>query len=944
MTNPSSEQWEQIRLKAAQFGHDWANETSERAEAQTFWNEFLAVFGIERRKVAQFEQQVEQLNKPGKGRIDLFWPRKLLAEHKSAGRDLDAAYLQGTDYFHGIEEDDLPAYVAVSDFARMRLYDVKTGDVIQFPITQLHRHVEDFAFLLGLQQRHLEERDPVNERAALEMAKLHDELAANGYSGHQLQVLLVRLLFLLFADDTGLMSVNMGFEDFLHDYTRADASDLGPKLWQMFDTLDQPYAERQENLDDFQRSLPYVNGELFSEPLRMAAFSEKMRARLLRACKVDWGEVSPAIFGAMFQGVVDKTLRRRLGAHYTSEENILKVLGPLFLDDLKTMREGARGNPADLLEFLNMLPKLRFFDPACGSGNFLILAYRELRRLELSALQEMLKNGRVLDISTHVRVNVEQFYGIEFDEFPAQIARTAMWLTDHQMNVEARWFGQNFPTLPLVRSAHITNGDALETNWAAILNLEVDASTIDYLYIVGNPPFSGRRHMSVAQREQVQRLFQGITNAGNLDYVAGWYLRSSQLMTKITKDWKHIKVAAALVSTNSITQGEQVSPLWETVLNDYKQIITFAHRTFKWQNDARNNAAVHCVIIGFRPLIQAPKRYRLFEYASPISAPTERAVTSINPYLTDGPQVIVRKVQRPLRRGVPELSFGNMPLDDGHLCIDSQAELDALLAVEPGAEKFIRPMLGANEIINGEERWVLWLKDAEPAELRKLPEIMKRVQAVHDWRASRDRVQTVRMANSPTSFGELRHPNGPYLAVPGVSSERREYIPMVFLDQNTIIKDQTFSLPGTDLFQFGLMQSRLHMDWMRAISGRMKSDYRYSKNLTYNTFPWLDRSSLKTAQVQAIEDAAQQVLEARSRYPGSNLAALYDPLAMPADLRTAHDALDRFVERSYGIKSNSTEAQRLAHLLKLYQADTPTLASQTAAPAKRSRKKASAKV
>ncbi|MFC3860650.1 DNA methyltransferase [Deinococcus antarcticus] len=927
--------WNEIRTRAAQFAERWQDAVKENAEAQTFWNELLAVYGIDRRRVAAFERKVKGLEKgSGRGRIDLLWPGLFMAEHKSKGRNLTEATQQAIEYAQVLEQHERPQWIAVSDFGQIRLQEVSTGEAWQFSLSDLPRQVERFAFLIGKQLRHQREADPVNVKAAQQMGKLHNLLESSGYTGHALEVLLVRLLFLLFGDDTGLWDERGLFYDLLADHTRSDGEDTGSVLGRLFQVLDTPSDRRQANLPEWLNAFPYVNGELFKERIDLADFSPKMREMLLSACTLDWGAVSPAIFGSMFQAVMDKTERRNLGAHYTSEANILKALGPLFLDELHAQREAARGNKARLEAFRESLPRMRFLDPACGSGNFLILAFRELRRLELDVLVELSRGQQFLHMILP-QVHVGQFYGIEYDEFPSQIARVAMWLTDHQMNLEAsHQLGQPIINLPLIQAAHIKHGDALEVDWLEHLELERDVNGLARVYVVGNPPFSGRRHMSTSQRQQVQRIFEGVRNAGNLDYVAAWFLRAAQLMTVITRNWPHMQTAAALVSTNSVTQGEQVAPLWETILGDHRQAITFAHRTFKWQNDAQNNAAVHCVIIGFRPVTQTPRERRLFDYATPSSVATESRVDAINPYLINGPDVIVRKAQRPLRRGIPELSFGSMPLDGGHLCINNRAERDALLAVEPGAEPFLFPMLGAQELLNGEPRWVLSLKDADPGVLRQLPEVVKRVQAVREWRASRDRAQTARMADSPTSFGEWRHPDGPYLAIPGVSSERRQYIPMVFLDERTIIKDQTFSLPGADLFQFGVLQSRLHMDWMRAVSGRLESRYRYSKDLSYNTFPWPDRDALPGKQVQAVEHAAQQVLEARTRFPNSTLAQLYDPNVMPTVLRAAHQTLDRAVEALYGLKASSTEAQRLALLLTRYQELVPTLLGASTAPKK----------
>ena len=930
--------WAEIRTKASIFATEWADERKENAEAQSFWNGFLDVYGVDRRRVAKFEQRVKGLQKgSGRGRIDMLWPGLFMAEHKSRGEDLDAAYQQALEYAEVLEPHERPLYVALSDFAQLRLYNVATGEHIAFPLVDFPQQVEAFGFLIGKQLRRQQPSDPVNVHAAQEMGKLHDLLKDSGYGGHELELLLVRLLFLLFADDTGLFDQRGLFYDLLADSTRSDGTDTGSMLGRLFQVLNTAPERRQKTLPaDFQ-AFPYVNGELFAEQISLADFDPRMRQLLLEACKLDWGQVSPAIFGSLFQAVMDAEQRRSLGAHYTSEENIMKSLEPLFLADLRAMREAARGSRPRLQNFLDLLPRLRFLDPACGSGNFLILAYRELRRLELDALEEQQRGQQVLDVAQLLRVNVGQFYGIEWDEFPSQIARMAMWLTDHQMNLEAsRTLGQNFINLPLKTAAHIRHGDALETDWSAHLNLEADAEAVTRLYIVGNPPFVGGKKMSPEQRAQVTHLFTGVRDAGVLDYVSAWYLKAAQLFSKVGRTHPSLLTAAALVSTNSVTQGEQVSPLWGTVLNDYKQVITFAHRTFRWSNDAPGQAAVHCVIVGFQPQQQASAARRLYTYATPSSAPLEHTASNITPYLTDGPSIIVRKAQVPLREGVPPIHFGNMPLDGGHLLL-TEEERAELLASEPGAAPYIKPLLDAQDFLNGATRYCLWLVDAEPADLARLPRVRARIEATRQWRLSSKAPSTQTYAATPGLFRDRRVPHS-YLVIPGFSSERREYIPVGYLTNETVVNNKLYMVPGADLFLFGVMQSRLHMGWLRLVGGRLKSDYSYTKDVVFNTFPWPDRAALKPVQVQAVENAAQSVLDARSKHPRSTLAQMYDPTLMPADLRAAHDALDRAVEVVYGLKGGTTEAQRVAHLLQSYQELAPTLLGGTAPNSTRRRR------
>ena len=936
--------WNEIRTRAAQFAERWDDAVKENAEAQTFWNEFLSVYGIDRRRVAAFERKVKGLEKgSGRGRIDLLWPGLFMAEHKTKGRDLDEATRQALDYVQVLEEHERPQWVAVSDFGQVRLHEVASGHAEQFPLSDLPRQVERFAFLIGKQLRHQREADPVNVKAAQQMGKLHNLLEDSGYTGHALEVLLVRLLFLLFGDDTGLWDERGLFYDLLADHTRSDGEDTGAMLARLFQVLDTPADRRQAALPAHFAAFPYVNGELFRERIDLADFSPKMRQMLLDACTLDWGAVSPAIFGSMFQAVMDETERRNLGAHYTSEANIMKALGPLFLDELHAMREAARGNRNRLQQFLDLLPRLRFLDPACGSGNFLLLAFRELRRLELDALAEQQKGQQVLDVAHLIRVNVGQFYGIEYDEFPAQIARVAMWLADHQANIEAsRQLGQNFVNLPLTQAAHIRHGDALEVDWLEHLNLRNDAASLSRVYVVGNPPFIGSSLMTPTQRQQLVNIFQDVQEAGKLDYVAAWYLKAAKLMQTVTRELPNIQTAAALVSTNSVTQGEQVAPLWGAMLRDQRMTITSAHQTFKWSNDAPGQAAVHCVIVQFQPEQTAPKARRLFSYSSPKAAPVQHSATFINAYLTDAPDVIVTKRRQPFLNNVQQVVYGNKPVDgtreqlkktpgEGNLIISTQAELEALLTVEPGAAKFVKPLVGAEDFLHGGHRWTLWLPDAEPHELAKLPKVRERVARVQALRrASRDEGAR-KLADRPAEFRDTKLP-AHYIVIPRHTSENRDYVPFGYLDKNTVVNDSVFMIPDADLFTFGIISSAAHMAWLHAIGGKLESRYRYSSDLVYNTFPWPDRASLTPKQVQAVEKAAQEVLDARADHPGSTLAQLYDPLTMPRRLRDAHNALDRAVDALYGLKSGSTEAQRLALLLTKYQELVPTLESQAARP------------
>jgi len=964
--------WNEIRSRAVEFSKRWEHETSEDAEAKAFWTEFLNVFGIDRKRVASFEEPVKKLGNK-QGYIDLFWKGELLVEHKSRGKDLDKAYIQALDYFPGIKERELPKYVLVSDFARFRLYVLENGEQHEFELRDLHKNIKCFGFIAGYQTRPIQPEDPVNIKAAELMGRLHDALKDIGYEGHALEHYLVRLLFCLFAEDTGIFE-RQQFQEFISNKTAEDGSDLAAHLAQLFEVLNTPKAKRLKNLDEQLAAFEYVNGKLFAEHLPSASFDSKMRDQLLDCCALDWSRVSPAIFGSLFQSVMDDKLRRNLGAHYTSEANILKLIRPLFLDELRGEFEACRGNAKKLTEFHDKLSKLKFFDPACGCGNFLIIAYRELRLLELDVLRELYKKRATgfLDISEIVWLDVDQFYGIEIEEFPAQIAQVAMWLTDHQMNqLISEEFGNYFARLPLKKSATIACGNALSLDWRTVAP--------DVNYILGNPPFIGSKMLDDGQRREMEQIFQGVKGAGVLDYVAAWYLKAAQYMAAVTDGATshstkpasgqvagypaqagvqsiekldsrlrgNDNIKTAFVSTNSITQGEQVGILWGELLNKYHIKLHFAHRTFKWSNAARGKAAVHCVIIGFAPFDISNKR--IWDYEKPDSDTQEIKVSRINPYLVDALDVILVN-RRQAIMSVPEIVFGNMPNDGGNLLM-TNAEKCELLTKEPAADKFIRPFMSAKEFINNEPRWCLWLVDIAPHELRQLPEIAARVQAVKQLRAASDRPTTRELAAFPTLFGENRQPTSNYILVPRHSSEHRAYVPLGFFDAHHIAADSCLAIPNATLYHFGILTSSMHMAWVRYTCGRIKSDYRYSAGIVYNNFPWpeipLDPPFAKgenrpfetTNQNPPLQNggrgdlisaAAQAVLDARAQFPQSSLADLYDPLTMPPVLVKAHQALDRAVDASYRKTAFASDAQRVEFLFERYLHLTSLLPAEIA--------------
>ncbi|HET7078453.1 MAG TPA: DNA methyltransferase, partial [Chloroflexia bacterium] len=642
--------WNEIRGRALQFAQDYRGVTRENAETQSFYNDFFNVFGISRRRVASFEEPVKKLGAK-RGRIDLFWKGTLLVEHKSAGRDLDAAHAQALDYFPHLKEEELPRYILVSDFQRFDLYDLEAGTAHHFRLADLHEHVELFGFIAGYQKREFQDQDPVNIAASERMGRLHDMLRDTGYSGPALEVLLVRLLFCLFADDTGIFDKD-SLRYYLAERTREDGSDLGLHLAFLFQTLNTPLDRRQKNLDEALAAFPYVNGSLFAAMLPIPAFDSAMRRSLISACDFDWGRISPAVFGSLFQSVMDKDKRRGIGAHYTTEQNIMKIIKPLFLDALTAEFAAVRHDRRRLLAFHDKLAGLTFLDPACGCGNFLILAYRELRLLEIEVLKALYPGGQqALDAGDLSRIDVTAFYGIEIEEFPARIAEVALWLMDHQMNLRlSETFGRYFARIPLRAAAHIHHANALRLDWATVVPPD------RLSYILGNPPFVAKHLMTGEQGQEIDAVFEGVQGAGVLDYVAAWYLKAAQYI-------QGTRIACAFVSTNSISMGEQVSILWGELFNRYHIKIHFAHRTFAWTSEARGAAAVHCVIIGFAAFDTKPKL--LYEYRTAKSEPHEITVSNISPYLVEAGDFVIGKRSAPLV-DAPGMIFGSKPVDDGN--------------------------------------------------------------------------------------------------------------------------------------------------------------------------------------------------------------------------------------------------------------------------------------
>ncbi|WP_282603985.1 DNA methyltransferase [Paracoccus sp. PARArs4] len=919
----------EIRARAARFAKDYADATYEKGETQTFYNDFFQIFGVQRRSVARYEEHVKKLNNKS-GFIDLFWPRVLLVEQKSAGRDLLKAEVQAGEYFDAIKETDRPRFQLLCDFQTFQLLDRDTRETSSFALADLPKHVEKFGFIMGMEKRSFKDQDPVNIKAAELVGRLHDSLEASGYKGHQLEVFLTRIVFCLFADDTGIFEPRDIFLDFLENRTKEDGSDIGPLLAQLFDVLDTPEDQRQTTLDEDLARFPYVNGGLFSATIRTPAFNAEMRQRLLDAGQFNWSGISPAIFGSLFQSVMDKQERREAGAHYTTEKNILKVIGPLFLDEFRAEFEGLKArktNRVKLLQaFHDRLAKLTFLDPACGCGNFLIITYRELRLLEIEVLREIhrddlarMKGGATeLPLQSLLKIDVDQFHGIEFSEFPARIAETAMWMMDHIMNTQASLeFGAAFLRIPLRKSPAITHGDALELDWQALLPAERCS------YIIGNPPFIGAKYQSEFQRAQVRRIAGLGKSGGTLDYVAAWFLKAARY-------GQGHKVPFAFVSTNSIVQGEQVAQLWPALLDRSGMEIAFAHQTFAWGSEARGKAAVHVIVTGLEPRNAARPVKRLFSYPDIRGEPIETQPTAISPYLTDAsalanPHVVIREESRPIN-GLPKLITGSKPIDGGHYIYSSE-ERDAFIANEPASATYFHPFIGAREFIQGSTRFILRVSEIPVSSLRNMPLVRDVIARVREYRLGNipskgkgpetikpPGMSSLALAENPTAFHVTVVPQAPFLVIPQVSSERRDYAPIGWLNPPTIPSDKLRLMENASPELFALLTSSMHMAWMRAITGRMKSDYMYSVGVVYNTFPLPPANALS-----ALAPHAKAILDARANHPGATLADLYDPDMMPADLRRAHNANDRAVDRLYRRTAFASESDRVAHLLGMYE-------------------------
>ena len=924
--------WNEVRDRAVRFAKNHANDASEKAEKQTFWNEFFDVFGLRRASFASFEFNVRNL-KGNYGSIDLLWRGKLLVEHKSKGESLDAAEIQAFHYIEDLtnagDTEAIPQFILVSDFQRFVLFDTNPPEkdlplfqgrpiaTYRFTLADLPRHIHNFAFMLGQTHFRTDPEDPANQKAYARMCQLHDDLKAGGYGGADLERLLVRILFCLFAEDTGLFAPE-AFTHYIRMRTREDGDDLGGRLNELFDWLNRPEADAHTNDEAHPFcGFRYVNGGLFAERLGFPRYNQAMRTALIACCEFCWAKISPAVFGSLFQGILSDKERRQQGAHYTSERDILKVVRSLFLDDLQAewtriQADGSNRQRAAMDAFREKLRHLKFLDPACGCGNFLVIAYRELRLLEIEVLRKLSEKSKGQQFLPSL--NVDQFFGIEYAEWPVRIAEVALWLMDHQMNIQAsEVLGQPLDRLPLKTSPSVVQGNALRLDWNKVL------PATQCSFVLGNPPFVGKHYQNPEQRSDMVHVYGDYANTGDLDYVTCWYIRAAEYI-------QGTRIAVAFVSTNSITQGEQVPVLWSLLFERWHLKILFAHRTFRWESEARGKAHVHVVIIGLGNF-DIPKKF-LFDYDADPEHRIVSEVSNIMPYLVPGPDLFVTK-QRKSLVGLPEMRCGNKPTDDGNF-IFTDAERAVFLDKEPEAARFMRRYTGSEEFINGNMRWCLWLKDATPTELRKMPLVMERIERVRAFRAKSTAKPTRESAARPARFFFESQPETDYILIPEVSSERRPFIPIGLVAKEIISANTNFVLPSQDLFLFGVLTSSIHMAWVKTVGGRLKSDYRYSGSMVFNTFPWARPTPEQRAKV---EEKAQAVLEARARHLPprglATLADLYDPNTMPPELVKAHADLDRAVEKCYRPDKFQTDRERVEFLFSLYEKLTAPLLPAT---------------
>jgi hypothetical protein len=909
----------QQAIAAAAFAERWKGRGYEKGDSQVFWTELLTeVFGIE--NPSSFIRYEEQVKVDNTNFIDCHIPStKVLIEQKSIDKDLrkgikqsDGSILnpfqQAKRYSAELSYSDRPRWIVTCNFAEFLVYDMEqpNGEPEQILLANLGKEYYRLQFLVDAKNEHLSKEMQVSMDAGKIVGSIYDALLkqyddSSPEALRWLNILCVRIVFCLYAEDAEIFKRDQ-FHDFLVIY---EAKDLRRALRDLFEVLNTPPEKRSRYLQAELAAFPYTNGGLFEEEIEIPQFTEELKETLLQNASLDfdWSEISPTIFGAVFESTLNPETRRSGGMHYTSIENIHKVIDPLFLNDLRdeldTILEEKveRQRIKKLDAYQDKLASLTFLDPACGSGNFLTETYLSLRRLENEVIRERYHGQTMIGAFINpIKVDIHQFYGIEINDFAVTVATTALWISEAQMLAETeRIIQQEMDFLPLKSYTNIHEANALRIEWESVVPK-------DHLnYIIGNPPFVGARMMAELQKQDMINVFgSSWKNVGNLDYVCCWYKKASDLMT-LNKS-----IRTAFVSTNSICQGEQVANLWEK-LYENGILINFAHRTFRWDSEASLKAHVHCIIVGFSYCNNKP--YTIYDGDRIINS------NNINAYLLDAPNIFVGSREKPLH-DVPEIGIGNKPIDGGNYLFDKE-EMETFISAEPQSATYFHPYYGAYEFIHRKPRYCLWLGECSPAELRKMPHCLKRVEAVRNFRLASKSPGTVKLADRPTHFHVENMPKGNYIVIPQVSSQNRRYIPMGYMDESVICSDKVRLMPNGSLYHFGILESNVHMAWMRTICARLKSDYSYTVNNVYNNFPWPTPTEEQKAK---IEQTAQAILDARALYPDSSLADLYDELTMPVELRKAHQDNDRAVMQAYGFDVKTmTESQCVAELFKMYK-------------------------
>ncbi|MBP5200985.1 MAG: class I SAM-dependent DNA methyltransferase [Schwartzia sp.] len=943
------------KAAAKKFAETWKGRGYEKGETHSFWIELLrTVYGVANpENFITFEEQVQLSHKSF---IDAAIPEThVMIEQKSLGKDLSKTikqsdgttltpYQQAKRYAAELPYSKRPRWIVACNFAEFRVYDMETPqaepEIIK--LENLEKEFYRLQFLVNVKSRDAKKEMEISLAAGEIVGKLYDALLKqyknpeSEESLKSLNKLCVRLVFCLYAEDAGIFGTRNMFHDYLKSFREEN---VRRALIDLFEVLATPTEKRDPYMKESLAAFPYVNGGLFEDvKIEIPNFTDEILNLLLQHASedFDWSGISPTIFGAVFESTLNPETRRAGGMHYTSIENIHKVIDPLFLDDLKkeleTIKETKqpKTRKQKLKDFQGKLASLTFLDPASGSGNFLTETYISLRRLENEALKEQLGVEIVLgELHNPIQVSIGQFYGIEINDFAVTVAKTALWIAEAQMMEETENIvHMNLDFLPLKSYANIVEGNALTLDWGEV----VPRDKVDY--IMGNPPFVGARLMNAAQKADVNKVFDGWKNNGNLDYVACWYKKAAdfiafplrgrwqpegltdevlQTSTKTSPTGfagppspEGRAIRAALVSTNSITQGDAVATLWKPLFDEGVH-IDFAHRTFRWDSESNSKAHVHCAIVGFST---APNEKARIIYAGEQG----QIANNINAYLMDADDVFVESRQKPLC-DVPEIGIGNKPIDDGNYLFTKE-EMEAFIAKEPAAAKFFKPWYGSQEFINRKPRYCLWLGDCPPNELRKLPLSMERVEAVRAFRLKSKSAGTRKLADRPTRFHVENMPQGNYIVIPKVSSERRRYIPIGYMDSSVLASDLVFLIPNATFYHLGVLTSNVHNAWVRTVCGRLKSDYRYSKDIVYNNFPWPAPTDV---QKQTIEQTAQAILDARAKYPDASLADLYDETTMPPELRKAHQANDRAVMQAYGFDTKISEAECVAKLMERYR-------------------------